>query len=62
MAFLPRPTGGYEQDPVEMGLMQRGLSGVEMGEMNRIECSAEDSGSHGNEDRAGEVSPDATPY
>ena len=45
-----------------MGLMQRGLSGVEMGEMNRVECSAEDSGSHGNEDRAGEVSPDATPY
>jgi hypothetical protein len=37
--------------------MKGALGGVEMGDVDRIEGPAEDSGSHGTEDRAGEVSP-----
>jgi len=55
--LLPRIPSGNDQDPIQADLMKGALGGMEMGDVDRIEGPAENSGSHGIEDRAGEVSP-----
>ncbi len=57
--FLPRIARREDQDPIETQLMEGDLGGVEMGDVYRVEGPAEYSGSHGREDRAPAVSPDA---
>jgi len=59
--LLPGITGGDEDDPIEMQLMECALGGVEMGDVDRVECPSEDSGSHDVENRAAEVSPAEAP-
>jgi hypothetical protein len=44
-----------------MQLVQCALGGVKMGDVDRVEGPAEDSGSHAVEDRSEEGSPAATP-
>lgn len=51
--FLPRVTSGDEQNSVEAG-EKSGLGGVKVGNVNRIEGTAENSSSHECEDRAAE--------
>lgn len=55
LSLLPGVAGGDNQHPVETELIPRALGGVEMGDVDRIEGPAEDSGSHGDEDRDGRV-------
>lgn len=57
--LLPWIARGEDQYPIEAQLMEGDLGGVKMGHVDRIEGPAEYSGSHGHEDRAPAVSPDA---
>lgn len=58
-SLLPWLTGRYEEHPIEAELMECAFGGVEMSDVDRIECSAEDSGSHVDEDRAAEEAASA---
>lgn len=60
--LLPGIACREDQDPIEFQLMVGDLGGVEMGDVDRVEGPAEYSGSHGHEDRALAVSPDAAPW
>jgi hypothetical protein len=55
--LLPRVPSGDDQDSIEADLVKGALGGMQMGNVDRVEGPAENSGSHGIEDRAGEVSP-----
>jgi hypothetical protein len=59
--FLPGIAGGDYQHPIEIYLVEGALGGVEMGDVDRVEGPAEDSGSHGREDRAVVVRLTAAP-
>src|SRR5690606_32073298 len=56
--LLPGIAGGNEEDPIEPCLKHGALSRMEMGDVNRVEGSAEDPGTHVPEDRPGEVGGD----
>lgn len=60
--LLPWIARREDQDLIETQLMKGDLGGVEMGDVNRVEGPAEYSSSHGHEDRAPAVSPDAAPW
>ncbi len=53
--FLPGVSRRHEQDPIELSLVERRFRGVQVADVNRVEGPAEDSGSHGFEDRAEEA-------
>ena len=55
--LLPRIPCGEDEHPIEICLMESALGGVQMGYVDRVEGSAEDSGSHGYEHRAAGASP-----
>lgn len=55
--LLPRVTGRHEEDTIQVELVQGALTGVQVGDVDGVECPTEDPGSHAGEDRAWAARP-----